>query len=83
MVKWFSQRVSRKIALLALMMVALVFVAGVTGALIFFVLFVPAFLCELVADPQFRGGNLQQFLVSVSEPYPSSLFERPPPISLA
>lgn len=86
MVKSFSQPVSRKIALLALMMVTLVFVAGVTGvpgALIFFVLFVPVFLCELAADPRFSGGHLQQFIVSVSEPYLSSLFERPPPIFLA
>ncbi len=69
------------------MIFVLLVVVGVTtggpGALIFFVLFVPAFLFELVADPQFLGWYSEQRLSFVSEPCLSSLFERPPPFSLA
>ena len=77
----------RNVALFALMIFVLLLVVGVTtgapGALIFFVVFVPAFLFELVADPQFLGGHSQQRLSFVSEPCLSFLFERPPPFSLA
>jgi len=73
--------------LLALATVVLVLLASVAtsapGALIFFVLFVPAFLCELVADPRFLSWKPQQFLSFVAEPCLPSLFERPPPTSLA
>jgi len=77
----------RKIALFALLAVVLALVASVTtgapGVLIFFVLFVPAFLCELIAGLHPLGWRYSSPLAVVSEPLLASLFERPPPFSLA
>jgi hypothetical protein len=77
----------RTIALLALATIVLALVANVTtgapGALILFVLLVPAFLCELIADLHLLGWKSSSPLAVVSELFLSSLFERPPPFSLA
>jgi hypothetical protein len=77
----------RTITFLALATVVLALVASVTagapGALVFFVFFVPAFLCEPIADAQLHGWKSASPLAVVPEPSLASLFERPPPFSLA